>query len=597
MYPKGVFDQEGINILKTMIKRKLSEHFITTFDGIKIFYRVWLPDAPTNKAVILFHRGHEHSGRWDGLIEALAPDDAAVFAWDARGNGCSEGPRDDAEYFGVYAKDADLFVRHLSNTFHIPIENMIVVGHSVGAAVVATWVHDYAPQIRGMVLATPAFKIRLYIPFAISLLRLGLKWGIVKTVPSYVKARVLTHDPKEQEIHNRDSLITHSISTRILLDLFDTSDRIIDDAGAIQVPTFILVATKDWVVDTGVQRRFFQRLGSVNKEIEFLHGFFHDVYHEKGREQPLRFTRDFIEKTFKDPVSDQTLLQADKKGFTKDEYDQLNHPLALFSFKGLFFSLLKIFLATVGRLSYGIRLGWESGFNSGRTLDYVYENKARGAFVVGRWFDRSYLDGIGWQGIRVRKKLLEATLKKMIQQVATETQSVYLLDIATGAGRYILETINALKHLDVQAVLRDFEPKNLAEGQKRAQSLGLNNVCFIQGDAFDRKSIASHRPQPHIVIVSGLYELFPNNQMVINSLQGIVEVIAPGGILIYTNQPWHPQLELIARILCDWDGKPWIMRRRTQGEMDELVRSVGFEKMGMDIDPWGIFTVSWAQRV
>jgi len=597
MYPKGIFDQGRVNILKTMIKRKLLEHFMATFDGIRIFYRAWLPDTPTDKAVILFHRGHEHSGRWDGLIDALASDDAAVFAWDARGNGRSEGPRDDAENFGVYAKDADIFVRHLSSTYHIPIENMIVVGHSVGAAVVATWVHDYAPRIRSMVLATPAFKIRLYIPFAIPLLRLGLKWRIIKTVPSYVKAQVLTHDPKEQEIHNRDSLITHSISTRILLDLFDTSTRIIDDAGAIQVPTLILVATNDWVVDTGAQKKFFQRLGSVNKKVEYLHGFFHDVFHEKEREQPLRLTRDFIEKAFKESVSDQTLLQADKKGFTKDEYEQLKQSLVLFSLKGLFFSLLKIFLATFGRLSYGIRLGWESGFNSGRTLDYVYANKVRGSFVVGRWFDRFYLGGIGWKGIRVRKALLEEILKKMIQEASKENRPVYLLDIATGAGRYILETISALKHLEIQAVLRDFEPKNLAEGQKRAHQLNLDNVLFIQGDAFDRKSIAYHRPRPHIVVVSGLYELFPSNEMVLNSLQGIAEVIAPGGILIYTNQPWHPQLELIARILCDWDGKPWIMRRRTQAEMDELVVSVGFEKMGMDIDPWGIFTVSWAQRV
>ena len=51
-----------------------------------------------------------------------------------------------------------------------------------------------------------------------------------------------------------------------------------------------------------------------------------------------------------------------------------------------------------------------------------------------------------------------------------------------------------------------------------------------------------------------------------------------GGSLIYTNQPWHPQLELIARGLCDWEGKPWVMRRRTQAEMDDLVRAAGFEK-------------------
>jgi hypothetical protein len=39
------------------------------------------------------------------------------------------------------------------------------------------------------------------------------------------------------------------------------------------------------------------------------------------------------------------------------------------------------------------------------------------------------------------------------------------------------------------------------------------------------------------------------------------------------------------------------MRRRTQGEMDALVRTAGFTKIAQEIDTWGIFTVSVAQRV
>ena len=34
----------------------------------------------------------------------------------------------------------------------------------------------------------------------------------------------------------------------------------------------------------------------------------------------------------------------------------------------------------------------------------------------------------------------------------------------------------------------------------------------------------------------------------------------------------------------------------TETEYDALVREAGFEKLEMDIDPWGIFTVSLAQR-
>jgi len=39
------------------------------------------------------------------------------------------------------------------------------------------------------------------------------------------------------------------------------------------------------------------------------------------------------------------------------------------------------------------------------------------------------------------------------------------------------------------------------------------------------------------------------------------------------------------------------MRRRTQAEMDQLVAAAGFEKLAMEIDPWGIFTVSLARRI
>jgi hypothetical protein len=99
------------------------------------------------------------------------------------------------------------------------------------------------------------------------------------------------------------------------------------------------------------------------------------------------------------------------------------------------------------------------------------------------------------------------------------------------------------------------------------------------------------------VIVSGLYELFPSNAPLRESLAGIADALEPGGLLIYTNQPWHPEVEFIARVLTNREGQPWIMRRRTQAEMDELVRVAGFEKLEMAIDPWGIFTVSIAKRL
>jgi SAM-dependent methyltransferase len=215
---------------------------------------------------------------------------------------------------------------------------------------------------------------------------------------------------------------------------------------------------------------------------------------------------------------------------------------------------------------------------------------------VGRAIDRTYLNGIGWRGIRLRRQMLERLLQQAIERAHAGKGAVHLVDIAAGGGRYMLETLKRNAAFGITAELRDFEPANLEHGAALARSLGLDGVRFVQADAFDRAALAKLTPRPDVAVVSGLYELFSDNDRVLGSLKGLAEALPDGGALIYTNQPWHPQLELIARGLCDWDGKPWVMRRRTQAEMDDLVRAAGFEKAQMEIDRWGIFSVSIARR-
>ena len=253
-------------------------------------------------------------------------------------------------------------------------------------------------------------------------------------------------------------------------------------------------------------------------------------------------------------------------------------------------------MKTLGRLSRGVRLGLRTGFDSGKTLDYVYENQPQGALLLGKWIDRAYLNSIGWRGIRQRRTNLEKLLQEAIGRVRAESQPVRLVDIAAGPGRYILETLRDLAGDDLSALLRDNVEANLEAGRKLAAEAGLHNVTFQLGDAFDEASLAAIQPSPNVAVVSGLYELFADNELVRRSLRGLARAVQPGGYLVYTGQPWHPQVEMIARVLVNREGRPWIMRRRTQGEMDDLVRDAGFEKLAQETDPWGIFTVSLARR-
>jgi alpha-beta hydrolase superfamily lysophospholipase/SAM-dependent methyltransferase len=567
------------------------ERRVKVSDGASIFYRAWLPAKPARTALLLFHRGHEHSGRWQETVEDLGLDDVAVFAWDARGHGQSSGERGSAANLARIVKDIDEFVYHITGEYGFAREDMIVLGHSVGAVSVAAWVHDYAPPIRALMLVTPAFRVKLYVPLAIPLLRLKQKLLGHGYVKSYVKATMLTHDREQARIYQQDNAIFPQIAVNVLLDLYDASTRLIDDAGAIHAPTLMLAAGDDWIVEQGAQRAFFERLSSTHKRFEVLPGMYHAVFHERDRHLVVDKIRDFVREWSDRPQPGSSLADADRYGHTRSEYDRLLAPGAAR------FTLVRFGMKTLGKLSAGIRLGWQAGFDSGRTLDYVYENEPAGTTPLGRWFDKLYLNSIGWAGIRQRGANLQRVLEDAIHDLHAAGRPVRLLDIASGPGRYLLETMQRLPEIPCSALLRDYKEENVLAARRLARRLGLTNIEVLRGDAFDRSSLARLSPKPTIAIVSGLYELFPMNEPVRRSLAGLADAVEPGGLLIYTNQPWHPQVEFIARVLPNREGQPWIMRRRTQAEMDELVREAGFEKVRQETDPWGIFTVSLARRI
>jgi SAM-dependent methyltransferase len=380
----------------------------------------------------------------------------------------------------------------------------------------------------------------------------------------------------------------------LLLDLHDTSKRLLADAGAITTPTLVLAAGSDWVVRVDAQQAFYEKLSSPRKQFEVFPGMYHAMLHESDRQRVVDRARTFIDECFEARRRDsRALLDADRGGYTRTEFDRLRVPASCAKWRAV-----RAAMQTVGRLSDGIRLGFSCGFDSGLTLDYVYGNRPRGVTPLGRLIDRSYLNSIGWRGIRQRRVNLEALLRRAMHDLDRAGRRVHVLDIAAGPGRYVLETLAATPDLPATATLRDYKPANIDAAKQLVVELGLLDRVRVQpGDAFDRASLAATNPKPTIGIVSGLYELFPDNAPLRESLAGLADAMETGGYLIYTCQPWHPQLEFIARALPNREGQPWIMRRRTQAEMDALVRAAGFEKVEQRIDRWGIFTVSLAQRI
>ncbi len=178
------------------------------------------------------------------------------------------------------------------------MSELAVVAQSVDAVFAAAWAHDNAPQIRCLALASPASKVKLYVPFA----RLGLSsWHALIGdffVQTYVKGAALTHDPERIKSYGTDPLIKRPISARVLRGRDTTAERIIEDAQAIHIPTQLLLSGRDWVVHNKPQGDFYDRLGTKEKEIHTYEGFVHDTLGEKDRRLPIAAARAFILKYF-----------------------------------------------------------------------------------------------------------------------------------------------------------------------------------------------------------------------------------------------------------------------------------------------------------
>ena len=560
--------------------------FFNTFDGNKIFYRVWNFEK-NKKTLIIIHRGHEHSERLSELTQDEKFLKYNIFAYDLRGHGYTEAKTSPNAM--DYVRDLDFFIKHIKSEYQIKEEDIFIVANSIGGVILSAYVHDFAPNIAGIALLAPAFEIKLYIPFAKQLVTLLTKIKKDAKVMSYVKAKVLTHDVEEQNKYNNDKLINKEINAKLLIDLANMGKRLVEDSMAIELPTIIFSAEKDYVVKNSAQKKFFLNLSSKKREFIELENFYHGIIFEKERQKVYKMLDDFIQDVFKNK---NITLDVSPREFSRKEYERIalgEYPLS----EKIFYSIQKFSMRTFGFLSKGMSLGLKYGFDSGISLDYIYKNQADGKLLLGKFIDRFYLNQIGWAGVRERKKNLLTLIEEKINNLGEK--NVKILDVAGGTGNYLFDIKE--KYPKIHILINEFKKSNIEVGEEVIKKNNWKNISFVNYDCFDRETYKKIDYTPNIVIISGVFELFEDNNMLENTISGVAEILEKNGAVIYTGQPWHPQLKQIALVLNSHKGndKSWLMRRRSEKELDGLFEKYNLNKEKMLIDNNGIFTVSLAE--
>lgn len=254
-----------------------TERFELALDGVALYVRDWVPESGARRGVYLLHGLGEHVGRYDALARWFCARGWRVRAHDYVGHGHSPGRR------GVIARHWQLtaHAQALLESFQAELDSApLLLGHSLGGALAAELVACRHAPVGGLVLSSPAIdpglnpaQRLLTAMFGAIAPDLALRNGL--------DPRALSHDPIVVRAYRDDPLVHDRISARLVRWLLDAGVRATQAASGVQVPTLLLVAGSDRLVNPRGTREFARRVPADRLRMHWYDGLYHEIFNER----------------------------------------------------------------------------------------------------------------------------------------------------------------------------------------------------------------------------------------------------------------------------------------------------------------------------
>ncbi|WP_218241709.1 alpha/beta hydrolase [Comamonas fluminis] len=249
-------------------------------DGTQLALRDWpLEEGRKSRAtVLLVHGLGEHSGRYAALARSLNAWGFAVRAYDQYGHGLSGGPQ------GGLTSDMrlldDLAVVLDGLRADLPKKQQIVLlGHSMGGLVAADFVATGLRHVDALVLSSPALALHL------SGLQKALMAGLPRLLPNLrvangVQSRHLSHDAAVVKAYDSDGLNHNRISARLARYMAEGGLRVQAKARNWCVPTLLLWAGQDQLVNPAGSAEFAQQAPGSVVQAQCFEAAYHEIFNE-----------------------------------------------------------------------------------------------------------------------------------------------------------------------------------------------------------------------------------------------------------------------------------------------------------------------------
>lgn len=252
----------------------------TAVDGEQLMLQEWpLPHHLAQRGtVIVVHGLGEHAGRYDHVARRLNDWGFAVRGYDQYGHGESGGPRgglpNDTRLLDDLADIVDSTRRRMD-----PGTPLLLLGHSLGGLVAARFVAQHMGQVEGLVLSSPALDAGLsgFQKFLVSLLPVVLP---NLRVGNGLQSDFLSHDPAVVAAYRADLQVHDRISARLARFIANAGSEVLAAAPRWQVPTLLLYAGDDRLVNPQGSRDFAAAAPATVVQAQCMEGMYHEIFNE-----------------------------------------------------------------------------------------------------------------------------------------------------------------------------------------------------------------------------------------------------------------------------------------------------------------------------
>jgi alpha-beta hydrolase superfamily lysophospholipase len=249
---------------------------LSAADGTPLYVADWPTGSGAGGGIVLMHGLGEHCGRYAHVARFFNDCGCSVRAYDHRGHGRSGGARGDVPDADALVRDAKIVVDDFARKLSAP---PLLLGHSMGGLFAACYATRALSPLGGLILSSPALRIRLSGAQKLLLRVLGAiapGFGI----PNGLESRYLSHRQEVVDAYDSDPMVHAKISARLLGAMLDAIEFAQTRASALSVRTLLLVAGDDHLVDAAGSAAFFNKLAPGVGATHTYPGFYHELFNE-----------------------------------------------------------------------------------------------------------------------------------------------------------------------------------------------------------------------------------------------------------------------------------------------------------------------------